>query len=62
MLRPRLRCFDSAELENAENEVGRLENFVKPIPELLTNIYVKNGKKGFEGFRMLVLKNIYQIH
>ena len=40
MLRPRRGCFDIAELEN---EVGRLENFVKPIPELLTNIYIKNG-------------------
>ena len=40
MLRPLLSFFDSAELEN---EVGRLENFVKAIPELLTNIYVKNG-------------------
>ena len=40
MLRPLLSFFDSAELEN---DVRRLENFVKPIPELLTNIYVKSG-------------------
>lgn len=31
MLTPRLSCFDSAELEH---EVGRLEDFVKPIPEM----------------------------
>ena len=40
MLRPLLSFFDIAELEN---EVGRLEDFVKPIPELLINIYVNSG-------------------
>ena len=30
-LTPRLSCFDTAELEH---EVGRLEDFEKPIPEM----------------------------
>ena len=60
MLRPLLSCFNSAELDDEVEE--NWENFVKPVPELMTNIYVKNGWKRVRGISNASLKNTYQIH